>query len=185
MKKYLAVILCVLLVLAVMAGCSEETETSDPHAGHDHGAAEEIIPADTAAQSHDHNHINYKGLSSASYTLEDVIAAEGAEPAFSFEAGEITYYAYNDITEAGLYFSQVQHSFMGEYNRVSCTSSGEEDPAAVLAQWQQAMTALYGEPLVSDNGMLRWTEHTGNYVTLTQLNEDTVQLCFYFTATVS
>ena len=179
MKKVLAVLLCMLFVLALMGGCSEE-ETPDPHAGHDHGAVVETVPTETEPHEHDHNHINYKGLNSASYTLDDVISAEGAEPAFSFEVGEVTYYAYNDVTEAGLHFSQVQHCFMGEYNRVSCTSSGEEDPATVLAQWRQAMTELYGEPMVSDNDMCRWTEHTGNYVTLTQLNEDTVQLCFYF-----
>lgn len=181
MKKYLAVLLCVMLMLVLMAGCSEE-EASDPHAGHNHDAVVESIPTDTLPQSHDHNHINYKGLNSASYTLDDVVAAEGAEPAFSFDVGEITYYAYNDVTEAGLRFSQVQHSFMGEYNRVSCTSSGEEDPATVMTQWQQAMTELYGEPMISDNGMYRWSDHTGNHVTLTQLNEDTVQLCFYFIA---
>lgn len=195
MKKYLAGLLCIVLIFALMAGCSGE-EASDPHAGHNHGeATESLTPSDSqeshdhgeeqttpTQESHDHNHVNYKGLSSASYTLEDVIAAEGVEPAFSFESDGVTYYAYKNVTMGELRFSQVQHSFMGEYNRVSCTISGEEEPATVLANWEEIMTELYGTPVASENDMLRWTEHTGNFVTLTQLNEDTVQLCFYFTA---
>lgn len=184
MKKLLALLLSLLLLLALV-GCGE-AET--PTESHDHSHETDPLPTDTEAPStenveiHDHNHINYKGLNSKSYTLEDVIAAEGAEPAFSFDANGVTYHAYNNVALDELLFTQVQHSFMENYNRVSCTSAGDSDPQSTYAQWQSAMTELYGEPLTSDTGLLRWLDHTGNYVTLSQLNEDTVQLCFYFIA---
>lgn len=186
MKKFLVIFLSILLLVTLFTGCGKETDSTESH-DHDHGQENQptqtVAPSSSAApEDHDHNHINYKGLSTKSYALEDVTAAEGAEPAFSFDTNNITYYVYKDVALEELRFSQVQHSFMGDYNRVSCTSSDSGDPAAVLADWEQAMTALYGQPSVSDNNLLRWSDHTGNYVTLTQLNETTVQLCYYFVA---
>ena len=188
MRRIFALLLSALMLLALVGCGSEEATPTDPH---DHSAHTQpgtteaptsATPTDGGTEEHDHNHINYKGLSSKSYTLEDVIAAEGVEPAFSFDANNVTYYVYNNVTTNDLRFTQVQHSFMGDYNRISCTSSGNADPQSVYVEWSNAMTQLYGAALVSDTGLIRWEDHTGNYVTLTVLNEDTVQLCFYFTA---
>ena len=183
MKQFFALLLSVLMLLALVGCGTEEATPTEPHDHSAHtqsGTAE--APSSDAAQEHDHNHVNYKGLNSKSYTLEDVIAAEGAEPAFSFDANNVTYYVYNNVSANDLRFTQVQYSFMGDYNRISCTSSGNADPQSVYMEWSNAMTQLYGAALVSDTGLIRWADHTGNYVTLTILNEDTVQLCFYFTA---
>lgn len=188
MKRIFALLLSALMLLALVGCGSEEATPTDPHdhSAHTHPGTTEAptsaTPTDGGTEEHDHNHINYKGLSSKSYTLEDVIAAEGMEPAFSFDAKNVTYYVYKNVTTNDLRFTQVQHSFMGEYNRISCTSSGNADPQSVYVEWSNAMTQLYGAALVSETGMLRWEDHTGNNVTLTILNEDTVQLCFYFTA---
>ena len=180
MKRILALLLSILMLLA-LAGCGGDGAAPTEQHDHDHETQPTGTEAPTA-EVHDHNHINFKGLNSKSYTLEDVIAAEGVEPAFSFDANNITYYVYNNVTTNDFRFTQVQHSFMGEYNRISCTSSGNQDPQSVYVEWTNAMTELYGAALVSETGMLRWEDHTGNNVTLSILNEDTVQLCFYFTA---
>ena len=180
MKRFLAIILCVGLLLTFLAGCGSDGSEEESH---DHASQSVADPEPSSSEeAHDHNHINYKGLNSKAYTLGDVTAAEGAEPAFSFDANGVTYYAYNNVTLDTLSFTQVQHSFMDDYNRISCTASELQDTVAVYELWSETMSTLYGAPTVSDNGLLRWSDHTGNYITLTQLNDTTVQLCFYFVA---
>lgn len=176
MKKILAIILCCVLVVGLFAAC-QGTTTEEPESDHVH----EENPTQEAGgeEEHNHNHINYKGLTAAATTLEDVAAVEGREADFSFEANGVTYYAYNDVTLDGLTFTQVQYS-LGDHVRISCTSI-TDDPDGVEASWNEAMTELYGAPTEGD-GMISWADHTSNFITLTQLNEDTVQLCFYLVA---
>lgn len=172
MKKILALLLCCVLVVGLFAACQDATTPTESETDH-------VFDETAPQEEHNHNHVNYKGLTAAATTLEDVVAVEGREADFSFEANGVTYYAFNNVTMDGLSFSQVQYSF-GDHVRISCTST-TDDPAGVEASWNEAMTALYGAPSESD-GMIRWADHTGNFITLTQLNEDTVQLCFYLVA---
>ena len=111
-------------------------------------------------------------------------AAEGREADFSFDVGETTYYAYNNVTMDALSFTQVQYSFNEGYVRISCTYSAEADLEEIYSLWEQEMSGLYGasSALSEDGSVIKWADHTGNYVTLTYLNDTTVQLCFYLTA---
>lgn len=194
--KTLALLLSCLLVLSLFAGCNSveadpiETDASDvaeisPDAETD-PAQEDSHEEEEEHDHHDHNHINYKGLTSKSISLEDVAAVEGKNPDFNFETGGVTYYAYNNVTLENLNFQQVQFSFHEDYVRISCTDTYED--AAALADtlgfWGEEMDLLYGEgiPLDETSTVLHWADHTGNYVTLSQLNDTTVQLCFYLVA---
>ncbi len=186
MKKIIALLLSCLLCLSLFAACSQNPapSASDPDVSGsnppaDSNASQESTPADAHEE---HNHVNYKGLNSAGATLEELIAAEGREPEFSFEAGGVTYYAYNNVTLDELSFSQVQASFNEAYVRISCTYSTDVGLGDIYDQWEAHMGELYGAAAPLSDGAVRWADHTGNYVTLTKLNETTVQLCFYLTA---
>ena len=187
MKKLIALLLCFALLGCLLTACIDDT--AEPDAS---DATEEVsvaTPSDIetdateaateAPEEHDHEHINYKGLETADFTLDDVIAAEGREPDFTFEAGETTFYAYNDVALGDITFTQVQFSFSDTGNRISCTYSGDEDQATVMERYREALTAQFGEPTESNNNY-NWRDgHTSNYVMMTALNETTVQVAFY------
>ena len=186
MKKILALFLCVLLTVGLFA-CGGETESETSTS-----ASTEATEAPTSAlvetpadietapteEVHDHLHINYKGLSSRSVTLDDIKAAEGREPDFEFTAGDTTYYVYNNVTLDELTFSQVQFSFSDSSLRVSCTSSTQTDPSEAVSAWNTALSAIYGTPSES-GGNYTWSDGSGNYITLCAINETTAQLAFY------
>lgn len=182
MKKLFAVLLCCALLACLLAACIDDTAEPEASDATPADIATEASAADAATEApeaHDHAHINYKGLETVDFTLDDVIAVEGREPDFTFDVADTTFYAYNDVTMDDLTFSQVQFSFSDTSNRISCTCSGDEDPAAVMERIQAALTAQFGEPTVSDN-LISWSDgHTSNYVMLTVLNETTVQLAYY------
>ncbi len=189
MKKIIALLLCCLLCLSLFAACTQEPEATQTESATESSAAtteSSSQPETTEAEDEHagHNHVNYKGLSTASATLEELSAAEGREPDFSFEAAGITYYAYNNVTLDSLNFTQVQASFAESYVRLSCTYTTDVGVGDIRDQWEEYMKELYGEPaaLTEDGSVIRWADHTGNYVTLTILNESTVQLCYYLTA---
>ncbi|MBO2527674.1 MAG: hypothetical protein CW335_05805 [Clostridiales bacterium] len=183
MKKMIALLLCCALIVCLLAACgTDETVPDTTRAEESVSEVTELTPSDIeteAHEEHEHTHVNYKGLVTADYTLDDVIAAEGREPDFSFDAGGTTFYAYNNVTLNDLTFTQVQFSFSETGNRISCTYSGEEDQAAVLDRFRASMTAIYGEPSASGSTSSWYDGHTSNYVMLTTLNETTVQLAFY------
>lgn len=189
MKKLLALLLCCILLLCLLAACGSDDADAPTEA-----PATELTPADIETEAlasdaategteeHEHTHVNYKGLQTADYTIDDVVAAEGREPDFTFEADNTTYYAYNDVTLNDLTFTQVQFSFSDTGNRISCTCSGDEDTATVTERILQSVTAQFGEPSGSGSSYSWHDGHTSNYAMLTVLNETTVQLAFYFYA---
>lgn len=185
MKKLFALLLCCVLVVSLLAACIYDEPASDDPKSATPANLETDAPDTTAAdtptetpEEHDHAHINYKGLETADYTIDDVIAVEGREPDFSFEVGEATYYAYNDVALGGLAFAQVQFSFPEAGNHISCTCKYENDPTAVMDQIREALTAEFGEPTGSGDSY-SWSDgHTANRVRLVVLNDDTVQLAF-------
>lgn len=187
MKKLIALLLCCVLPVCLLAACGTDgAETPETEANPSVATPADIATeasaserVSEASEEHDHEHINYKGLDAASYTLEDVVAAEGREPDFSFDVGETTYYAYNDVSLDELTFTQVQFSFSETGNRVSCTVSGDGGTDAALETIRAAMTAKFGEPSASENTYSWYDGHTANYAMLTVLNETTVQLAFY------
>lgn len=181
MKKLFAILLCCVLLVGLLTACGGDTADPDTSAAAPSDGATEASAADPATEAPaEHNgHINYKGLETADFTLDDVIAVEGREPDFSFDAADTTFYAYNDVAMDDLTFSQVQFSFSDTGNRISCTCSGDEDTAVVMERIRDALTAQYGEPSGSDS-MYSWSDgQTANYVMLTKLNETTVQLAYY------
>lgn len=185
MKKLLALLLCCVLLICLLTACIDDVSEpeaavatpADIETGATEASAAEITTE--ASEEHDHVHINYKGLEAADFTLDDVIAAEGREPDFSFDVGEATYYAYNDVALEDMTFTQVQFSFSDTGNRISCTYSGEEDQNTVMESYREALTALFGEPTVSGDTYSWRDGHTANYVMMTALNETTVQVAFY------
>lgn len=189
MKKIIALLLCCVLCLSLFACGEKAPDATDPtdHTHDENGEhVEEVQPSESeSADDHsDHAHINYKGLTSSTATLEDVEAAEGKAPDFSFEAGGVTYYAYNNVTFDTLQFDQVQFSFNEGYVRISCTRTTEEGPEQIHADWKAYMEQTFGDPsqISEHENVLKWADHTGNYITLTQLNDTTVQLCYYLVA---
>lgn len=189
MKKLIALLLCCSLCICLLAACgSDEPETDVTEAVASVATPSDIETAASASEApteateapeeHEHAHINYKGLETADFTLDDVAAVEGREPDFSFPVGDSTYYAYNDVTLGSLTFGQVQFSFTETGNHISCTCKYEGDPTAVVDEIREAMTAEFGEPTGSDNSYSWLDGHTANHLRLTVLNDDTVQLAF-------
>ncbi len=175
MKKLLVLLLCCVL-LAALAACAEKTEPSAPSE-----PSVSPAPSESGGETHDHNHIGYKGLENAGFTMEDVAAAEGRNYDFSVEQSDTTIYIYNDVKLDDLTFTQVQYTFGETGNRISCTYTADSGLDTVLESYKSAMTALYGEPSEGGNAYptYTWHDHTANYVMLTQLNDTTVQLAFY------
>lgn len=193
MKKFLLLLLCCALCLCILSGCANRaleddddssSELTSEEITSEESISEEITSEESSADEHEHAHVNYKGLVSSSVTLEDIAQAEGRSHNFTFQdSDETEVYVYNDVTMDNFAFDQVQFFLKESYVRISCTDSSSGDPASLLAQWREEMTQIYGEPSVnSDETLMSWSDHTGNYVTLTQLNDKTVQLCFYLVA---
>lgn len=182
MKKLLALLLC-LLLLAALAACKDSASDAAPSS--DAAAPDTTTAPDTTAQpteEDDHNHVSYKGLTDASYTLDDVAAAEGRTPDFSVDQNDTTIYIYNNVTLDALTFTQVQYTFSDTGNRISCTYTADSGLDEILAGYKNAMTALYGTPAEGSGSYPTYTwrdGHTANFVMLTQLNDTTVQLAFY------
>lgn len=185
MKKLIALLLSCALLVCLLAACVGDT---DPTASTE-AAVSTATPSDIATEAavtteeteaHEHTHINYKGLETADFTLDDVTAAEGRAPDFTYEMENTpTLYIYNDVTLGDLTFTQVQFSFSDTGNRISCTYTSEEDPSAVAERYAASLTAGFGEPNMSDNLYSWYDGHTANRLTLTVLNETTVQVAFY------
>ena len=110
-------------------------------------------------------------------------AAEGRAPDFSVEQGDTTLYIYNNVTMDDLTFTQVQFTYGETGNRISCTYTADSGLDAVMDEYREAMTTIYGAANVdSADAPTFWTwrdGHTANYVMLTQINDTTVQLAFY------
>lgn len=175
MKKLLT--LSLLLLLAALTACGGKNDAQNN--------AQSDTPSTTAAtqpSEEEAPRIHYKELTAASATLEDMERAEGRAPDFTIEQDKQTLYIYNNVEMDGLYFTQVQYSFGETGCRVSCTYTNEGDLAGVSKEFEDAMTALYGEPAVSEifPPIYTWRDgSTANYVTLMQLNDTTLHLAFY------
>ena len=182
MKKLIALLLCCAMFVCLLAACTPNTPPVVTPADATTAPPATELPTE-ATEEHEHVHINYKGLETADYTLEDVAAVEGREPDFTYDVDETTtLYIYNEVDLGDLHFTQVQFSFNDDYNRISCTCGGDEEQAVTIDRILQVMTEQFGEPTVSGD-TYTWNDgHTGNFAALTALNETTVQLVFYFYA---
>ena len=188
MKKILALLLC-LLLLTALAACKDSASDTDPSsdaAAPDATAAPDASaapdPTEQPTEETDHDHVSYKGLRDASYTLDDVVAAEGREPDFSVDQNDTTIYIYNNVTLDTLTFTQVQYTFSDTGNRISCTYTADSNLDEIFEGYQTVMTDLYGTPSEGSGSSptFTWRDgHTANFVMLTQLNDTTVQLAFY------
>ena len=184
MKKFLALLLC-LLLLTALAACKDSASETDapsdaPAATSDSSVTDTTVPS--TEEAHKHKHVSYKGLVDASYTIDDVAAVEGREPDFSVDQSGTTIYIYNNVTLDALTFTQVQFTFSDTGNRISCTYTADSGLDAVLEEYKNAMTDLYGTPAegMGSYPSYTWRDgHTANFVMLTQLNDTTVQLAFY------
>ncbi len=191
------------------AETTADTTAADDHE-HDTTAAPENIEAPDAsetpdaseeeptAEAHDHTHINYKGRE-AYFDQNDLAEIEGREWDFVYEQGEYNIYIYNGLTVDEMEFTQAQFTFNGTTARISCTFStavgNEEDPLSdeevktvtesKLAEYKKALTAIYGEGSTGEqhgSSYTSWSDHTGNYIILTRINETTVQVAYYIGA---
>lgn len=183
MKKMLALLLC-LLLLTALAACKDSASDATPSS--DAAATDATTASDTTAptteEEDDHNHVNYKGLEDATYTLEEVTLAEGRAPDFSVDQNDTTIYIYNNVTLDTLTFTQVQYTFLDTGNRISCTYTADSGLDEVLESYKAVMTDLYGTPSEGSGNAptFTWRDgHTANFIMLTQLNDTTVQLAFY------
>ena len=207
MKKILAIVLCLAMLFALAAGSQEKTdaETTETTV-----ASEEVtnaVETDTAteaatdatdADAHDHTHINYKGRETY-FDQNDLVEIEGREWDFVYEQGEYNIYIYNELTVDEMDFTQAQFTFNGETARVSCTFSTavgyeeqeltEDDIKTItedkLAEYNTRLTELYGEGSSGEqhgSTYTSWSDHSGNYIILTRINETTVQVAYYIGA---
>lgn len=183
MKKTLALLLCCVLTLGLFAACSAGDGIAPPFVSPaDIAATTDAAASESAPDTVEESGINYKGLSSRSVTLDDVIKAEGREPDFEYAVDETTtYYIYNDVTLYDLTFEQMQVSFEEDKVRLSCTSTSAEGPSALVTAWAQSLSDHYGAPSES-GGNYTWHDSTGNYLMLCVLNDTTAQLAFYLYA---
>ncbi len=213
MKKILAIILCLVMLLS-LAACSntatdtaEEDTTAAPET-ESQSASETNAPETDASESesaeeadgeeHDHVHINYRGRTEY-FDADDLAEIEGRERDFVYEQGEYNLYVYNNVTIDGMDFTQVQFTFNGTTARVSATYSTnmllteqaptaeeiEKDTEEKLAFFNETLSAMYGEGTVGEqhgSNYTSWSDHTGNYIILTRINESTIQVAYYIGA---
>lgn len=181
MKRLFASLLVLVMLLCLAAGCSKtDPQETTSSTGSSEASAAPSESAEASQPTEEADYINYKGLHSGTDTQLDMQEAEGRPADFSFENNGTTIYAYNDVTLDNLTFTQVQYTF-GDVNRISCTIT-TDDPETAMADCLAAMSARYGDA-AEGGGIYSWHDHTSNYVMLTQLNETTVQLAFYFSET--
>lgn len=186
MKKQLLLLLCLLLMLALFVGCKREateqpedmTETSDSVSS----SADDVSIVPEAEP----DYLNYKRLHTGNFTQEDMVQAEGAEPAFTVEQSDGTLCCYNNCEIFGLQFVQVQYYFRA--NRItvtgnySCAESETDEQA--IAKIRTAMTERYGEPSVavtsSGDEIYNWYDGTENYAYCNVIVPGSIQLTFCF-----
>ncbi len=182
MKKLIVLTLCLALLISCFAACKSGKDNTTGSTV----AAGTTVPAESATDPQppaDATRINYKGLETATFTEAEMKAAEGRDQDFDVPQGDAVMYIYNNVTLDTLAFTQVQYTFSEQFNRISCTYTGE-GPDATLENYKAAMTAIYGEPTSSTtgDGQTIYSWHDGvsaNYLQLMLLNADTVQLVFY------
>ena len=192
MKKFIALVLCLIMVAACFSACSkDDAETTAPSKTEPTDDVTEPIVTESSSEEHRTEepstepkplHLNFNGLETATYTPADMAAAMGREPDFVSEQPNTTLHIYNNVVLGDMTFSQVQFSFNGDYNRISCTISVDGGLDEVLEGCRTSMTEIYGEPNVQDSEppIYSWRDgYTDNYAMLTTLNETTVQLAFY------
>lgn len=196
MKKLLAFVLCLLMLFAMTACVSQKVDDTTT------GADEVTDTTENNAAQEDehagHNHISYRDCATV-FTPEQLVQIEGREHDFTYEQNEATIYIYNGITVDTMEFTQAQFSFDEDHNRISCTytaDKGTEDaPKSAediqketddrLASYIEVLTQKYGEGVSSTqhgNQLTSWSDHTGNYIIVTRINDTTIQVAFYIYA---
>lgn len=200
MKKMIAVLL-LLTMLLTLAACAtkekaspskEDEKSSSSLEGTTTAPLQEVDPSEDVHEGH--HHIAYRGVSHR-FDLEEMERIEAKPCDYSSESNGTTLYIYNNISFDGLDFTQIQYTFSDASTRVSCTHSvssdlSEEERAAELAELRQKDTAilngLYGEGNEAENSggipTVSWRDDIGNYILMMQLNDTTLQVCFYLCA---
>lgn len=186
---------------------SEESVSAEPSGSEESPSGGEAVSNEPSGseetpsgeeEEHDHNHISFNDQEQV-FTVEQMPSIVGREHDFTYDQNGKTIYIYNDLTVGTLTFSQAQFTFNEDHNRISCTHTvdkgSEEAPRdaaeiesevlSVMESYEDAMVALYGKGTVSEQHgatLISWTDHTGNYIILTQINDTTVQLAYYIYA---
>ena len=196
MKKMFALLLCAALVLGLCACSAEKEESSalpeetqaetEAPSSETAPSTEAVVPEETPSETEaPHVHVNYKGLDHV-YTQEDMEKAEGKPCDFVAGEGEDALYIYNGTTADGMNFTQVQHTFHENYNRISCTYSADTGTEEVMASYLEVLTGIYGDAAHQEGhdhaDLWTWMDHTGNYIILTRINEETIQVAYYIYA---
>lgn len=189
MKKRLLLLLCLLLTLALFAGCKREA-TNQTEDGAETEADVSVSSSDDApivSEAEDEpDYLNYKRLHTGNFTLEDMMRAEGAAPTFSVAQSDGTLCCYNNCEIFGLQFGQVQYYFHEDRITVtgnySCAESETDEQA--IAKIRTAMTERYGEPSVavtsSGDEIYNWYDGTANYAYCNVIVPGSIQLTFCF-----
>ena len=206
MKKFFALLLCLVLLISLVACGSPEEETTEKTENTENVATEsqnqsedqENTEEAASEEAHDHTHINYKGQETV-FAADALAQIEGRECDFTYEQNGNMIYIYNTVEVDGMSFKQVQFTFSEDHNRISCTytvdKGTEEAPKAeeeikaevekTLGDYEQALAAIYGEGARSEQHgyeLVSWNDHSGNYIILTQINDTTVQVAYYIYA---
>lgn len=195
MKKIIAVLLLLAMLLTLAACSAKEDEEAETSSSSEETTTAPVQEVDPSVDEHEgHVHIAYRGISYR-FGLEEMEAIEGKPCDYSSDSNDTTIYIYNNVSFDGLDFTQIQYTFSDASTRVSCTYSvsddlGEEERAAELAAIQDSYRAildgLYGEGTQSETSAggttVSWHDPHGNYILMMQLNDRTLQVCFYLCA---
>ena len=194
MKKLIALILC-LMMLVSLAACGGEEAAPTEEDEHVHTEDTTTGEADEHA---DHNHISYREQQYV-FTPEELTAIEGRECDFTYEQNESVIYIYNAIEVDGMDFTQAQFTFAEDHNRISCTYTADKgteeaprseedifaDTEGMMTAYRATLTEKYGEGVETEqhgSKLISWSDHTGNYIILTRINDTTIQVAFYIYA---
>lgn len=192
MKKLIALILCLMMLTALVA-CADSGETTE-----NTNAQAENNTSSAEGEQHDHNHISYRDRVYV-FTPEELAAIEGRDCDFTYEQNDSVIYIYNNIAVDGMDFTQAQFTFAEDHNRISCTYTADKgtdeapraaeellaDTEGQMTAYRAALTAKYGEGVESEqhgSKLISWSDHTGNYIILTRINDTTIQVAFYIYA---
>lgn len=185
MKRIFAMLLCLMMLVTLFAGCNDGEETQTPT----ESSAPVTEPTETEPdedEETEYEGIAYNGLYEAALSPDDVVQAEGREADVTVDGeDDSTTMIYHDGECFGIAFDQVQYSIFDDHTQVTCCYALKEGESMeeVLETMRAAVTAEYGEGTdVTTSGgteMTTWSDGvTNNRVRLYPLNETDIRLQF-------